>query len=210
MNKRPRGGQSNKDLLSAKIPLTQLPPINLENKRPVRTTFRLSKAGSEALEFVSKYHKIRFKEAIENLCQKFLTKEVVSLVASLEIKNDLLFRKTYVLSQGSLEALNKASKEYKVPRDVVLDRSLILFQLLVEEESTNKKEKREKALKLIRECTSTLYDYEKKLKDILGSDDPVIHRFGFSIVILDNLKSAIEFNLKEDNPIDPEDMSQSC
>jgi hypothetical protein len=42
----------------------------------------------------------------------------------------------------------------------------------------------------------------------LGDDDPISNRFGFITILAMNLQSAIEHELKEGTPIDPDDYSQ--
>jgi hypothetical protein len=106
--------------------------------------------------------------------------------------------------------LNQAAQKHKISRDILLDRILILYQLGLKDFIQKKQKGREEALRLIREWASTAHDFEVKLTKILGSDDPVVIRFGFVLVILNNLESAIECNLKDNKPIDPDDMGQGC
>lgn len=66
-----------------------------------------------------------------------------------------------------------------------------------------RKAKREEALKIITEFESQAGDVEDHLEKILDSDDPICSRFGVVMVVLMNLRSAIETNIDEEVPIDP-------
>src|SRR5262249_52967411 len=44
---------------------------------------------------------------------------------------------------------------------------------------------------------------------IFGDESPICTRFGSVMVVLENLRSAIEANMNEGVPIDPDDMSQA-
>jgi len=74
--------------------------------------------------------------------------------------------------------------------------------------------KTEKALKIIDEFSSQAAAVEKHLEEIFGGPspkifedhDPICSRFGYVMVILGNLCAAIESNISEGVPIDPDDL----
>jgi hypothetical protein len=211
MKKKTEGHQPKEAPPSAGTQMTQLSPINLEDKRSVRTTFKLSKQGSEALEAISKDNNISFKETIDMLCQKFLTIDVISRMRKIDVKRELAVRKTYVISKGSLRTLNQISQKNGISRDSLLDWTLVMFEIMQTAVIGKIKKGHEEALKIVDQCRSALSAYEKKLKGVLTiPEDPILNRFGLVLVVLDNLQMAIEANLKENKGIDPEDMSQSC
>ena len=67
----------------------------------------------------------------------------------------------------------------------------------------------EKALKLVAKVHSEASKTETKLKELLGINHPIVSRFSYIMVILENLDSTIEANVEDGVPIDPDDFSQS-
>jgi hypothetical protein len=64
-----------------------------------------------------------------------------------------------------------------------------------------------KASNVLSEFLSQAYDVEKRLQKI-ENDGPISYRFSSAMIILENLHSAIEANINEDVPIDPDDWAQ--
>ncbi len=229
MKKRTRKQQPRVTRASKEKPPSPTYPADLADRQSVRTTFRFSKAGSEALKSLAKHHGVTFKDVFGNLCATILADKyaqdtekassppkdsLLYKVARVAKKEDTkttdhLVRKTQVISRGALRVLKEISKEYQIPRDLLVDWSLIVIRELVKE-ATQKREKTYKeALRVIPVLTSKADTVADNLRDILQLDDPIIARFGLVVTILNNLCSAIESNLEKGTLIDPDDMSQT-
>lgn len=123
---------------------------------------------------------------------------------------DRSVRKTLVISKESLGRLNKISKTFNIPRDLLVETLVRNVESGLKRSMEEKKKQHKKALEIIHnKFWSKAEEIEGELKEFLKDDDPILERFGIVIVIIMNLCSAIENELKEGTPIDPDDFSQS-
>lgn len=181
----------------------------------VRTTFRLTEEGSEALNRLAENHKIKPKLLIQ-LCAAIDTrdskpKEGTLIYSVLKSAKDITFsdldrsvRKTLVVSKESLGRLNKISKTFNIPRDLLVETLALNVESGLKRSMEEQKKQHKKALEIINKFWSKAEEIEKELKEFLKDDDPILERFGIAIVIIMNLCSAIESELEEGTPIDPD------
>ena len=186
--------------------------INYTDRQSVRTSFRLSEAGIDALKWLAKHHGITAKDVFDKFCQDSVI-EIYADMAS-KTRDDQTppkksVRKTLVISKGALKTLNDFSNKNQISRDELVDSSLIFLQLVTKEMLKKEHENNPRALEIISEFIAQADSVEEKLQEILVSYNPILTRFGAVIVILDCLQSTIESNLKDGTPIDPDDFSQS-
>ncbi len=186
----------------------------------VRTTFRLTKEGSEAMNRLAKNYGLKPKSLIQ-LCVTIDTrdskpKEGTFMYSVLKSAKDITFsdldrsvRKTLVISKESLGRLNKISKTFNIPRDLLVETLVRNVESGLKRSMEEKKKQHKKALEIINKFWSKAEEIEKELKKFLKDDDPILERFGIVIVIIMNLCTAIESELKEGTPINPDDFSQS-
>ena len=189
--------------------------INYTDRQSVRTSFRLSEAGKDALKWLAKHHGITAKDVFDKFCQDSVI-EIYADMAS-KTRNDQTppknsVRKTLVISKGALKTLKtlkEFSKKHKIRRDEIVDFSLIFLQSVTKQVLEKEQENNPRALEIISQFITQADSVEEKLQEILVSN-PILDRFSSVMIILENLRSAIESNLKEGTPIDPDDFSQSC
>jgi hypothetical protein len=209
---------------------------DLKDRESVRTTFKISTLSAETIKVLAKHHGIRFKEVFDNLCAQFLKERLMEKISDKseldqapllqqlaylveqqiaqkpdqynEQKKDLV-RKSQVVSRGALRTLNEVSKEYKIPRDLLVDWSLAIMRTRFDDDIETTQEQYEQAEEMIAGFIATgnrLYD---DLDDLLEANDPLLARFDYPMIMLDNLLLAIKAYLKDGTPIDPDDFGQA-
>ncbi len=191
--------------------LDRVSKTSLSEKQSVRTTFKLSEGSNNAIEWLIKTNNLKPKEVFDLICSN---ENLVALAIEAAQKNGegsstKQTRKTFVISKRVLRLLNKYSEKHKLSRDLVVENLVLLFKALLEKHAEEEKQREEKALTIISDFWSKAESVEKQLKDLLDDDSPILDRFGYVIVLLMNLTSAIESKLSDDVPIDPDDMNQS-
>jgi len=184
---------------------------SLSAKQSVRTTFRLSESGSDAIDWLIKTNSLKPKEVFDLICSN---ESLVEFAIEATKKNKKSgstnrTRKTFVISKRVLRLLNKLSEEQEVSRDLIVENLILLFRALLEKHSEEEKKKEEKAHAIISDFWGRAEEVEKQLKELLDDDSPILDRFGLVVVVIMNLALAIESKLSDDVPIDPDDMSQS-
>lgn len=191
--------------------LDRVSKTSLSEKQSVRTTFKLSESSNNAIDWLISTHGLKPKEMFDLICANEKLVDLAIKEASKDAKSSpqTQTRKTFVISKRVLRTLNKCAREHQVSRDSIVDSLILIFQVLLEKQVKDEKQQEEKALPIISDFWSKAESVEKQLKDLLDDDSPILDRFGYVIVLLMNLVSAIESKLSNGTPIDPDDMSQS-
>jgi predicted DNA-binding protein YlxM (UPF0122 family) len=183
-----------------------------KEEKSVRATFQMSKEGCESLKWIKRYYGTSMKIIISLAIIKFIPKiigrsdlERIS-EASEKIAPSQKVQKTMVLTNAALDKLNNVAKQYKIPRDTIINHIVQIIKILAERESKAQQEKHEAAKKLIDDFWQKAEQVEEDLIQLCGEDDPISWRFGKAVVILMNLSIAIGEELEKGTPVDPEDM----
>ena len=187
---------------------------DLRDRQSVRTTFNMSEKANDALNWLAKNYHITFKEVIDSLCLELSSEpkenHFLDIVAEVAKKIDSKSlgkstRKTQVISKKSLCILKDLSKKHSIQRDLLIELSILLFKAQIEENIEKKREKHKEAGNRFSKFLAKAEAFEKELKKLLGDDDPIIMRFGIAMQIIYNLSYAIEDELKDGTPIDPDE-----
>lgn len=179
-----------------------------EDRRSKRTTFKLTKESSKNLKNWAQEDGIKIKDQFEilsNLYEVLTEMETGSpgqvmidfLKGTEELK--LSVRKTYVVSEGSLDLIKKESRKRRVSRDIFLEtliRSYMALRSLKSKNLMESKENHPKAYEIIKSFSRHADQTEGNLQGILAANDPILERFGIVQVILMNLLSDIEEELE--------------
>jgi len=191
--------------------LDRVSKTSLSEKQSVRTTFKLSESSNNAIDWLITTNNLKPKELFDLMCSNENLVDFAIEAAQKNRKNSSTkqTRKTFVISKRVLRLLNRYSERHKLSRDSIVENLILLFKALLEKHAEEEKQREEKALTIISDFYSKAESVEKQLKDLLDDDNPILDRFGYVIVLLMNLSSAIESKLSNDVPIDPDDMSQS-
>lgn len=181
---------------------------NLLERQSARTTFRMSEAVSDILDSLIEDNSIKPKEIFELMCSNENLLQIAVDVTKKDRKEDSGkgIRKTFVISKGALRILSRSSKKEIIPRDQLVETLIVLFKTLLEKQAVDQKENNKKASRIVSDLWSEAEEVEGKLKEFLDDDDPILDRISMVIVVIQNLSSAIEANLSEDIPIDPDEL----
>lgn len=189
---------------------------DLSNRQSVRTTFKLNQKAYDDIVWLANHHNITLKDVFDALCSKLESSQeddtLIKMVAKATRLNAFnssvgAIRKTHVITKNSLKILDELSKEYQIPRDALVENSILAYKSIIDANLQKTHENHKKALNIVSELWSHMEDVERQLKKLLG-DDPIVTRFGYFIILAMNLHSAIEHELKDGTPIDSNDFSQ--
>jgi hypothetical protein len=180
-----------------------------DSGKSVRTSFSLSEEAIEELEILGKQidkntgkrktNKVIFNE----LCHEDVLRNYNNfqhIVASK--KSEPLFRKSFVISQGTLSNINSYSRKAKISRDSLIE-SIIMAQ---QQQQINKK-KRVSAFMaefdaILIKMTHLRDDLENK--DILNykHDYEICDIFDIITDFMETFKESLQLHIKNDIPID--------
>lgn len=182
-----------------------------------RTTFRITEEANEAMDWLAEHYGTALKSLIDILCLNIPPEsngelgENTFLSSVVKHSQDIDFkalnrsvRRTMVVSNKSLKVLNSISKKAKIPRDFLVDKGVLLLKGIVEFSKEEEKKKHTKAFDMIDEFYKNADTLQGRLIEMLGDEDPIVQRFGYVTVLIDNLHSAIKAEIDKGEPIDPD------
>ncbi|CAB5083321.1 hypothetical protein D3OALGA1CA_3411 [Olavius algarvensis associated proteobacterium Delta 3] len=168
----------------------------LRGHQSVRATFRLSEACINAISILSAQLGIKQKSVFDHLLEDAqVLKSMANELGSTIFDDHERIRKTFVISRRSLSYLDTISREYKAPRDALVEFSIRrLFPIV-----TSERRKHEKRKELLSDISNHVADGEKllsKAAKMVGKNDPVVYKLKSVISayknVLDDIGSFIE------------------
>jgi len=145
----------------------------LRGKQSVRATFKLPERTIDAISIVATHLGIKQKSLFDHLLEDLQALDTIAREVH-EAKQELRSRrqKTFVMSRNTLSSLEKISRDFGIPRDILVDYSIQRLMPIIERE----REKHKKRKVIAEELVNHFKEGEKILKKTrraLGDDDPV-------------------------------------
>ncbi|MGB5984799.1 MAG: hypothetical protein WBG37_05790 [Desulfobacterales bacterium] len=143
----------------------------LQNRQSVRATFKLSADCIDALSIVATHMGIRQKSLFDHLVEDL---ELLNSMA-LEMKShswepQFGIQKTYVISRGSLSALNQIAKTHGVPRDALIELSVRRLIPIIAQQQQDYAERKKVLDKLNRHYAAGV-KIKSQVDRLFGRDD---------------------------------------
>ena len=165
---------------------------DLRGRQSVRATFKLSEKAIRAISILSEQLGIKQKSLFDHLMEDM---ETLHLIAENLQNNKTLspvrVQKTYVVSRRSLSCLERVSKDYKTPRDALIESSVKRLLPLIAQER-EKHLKRKKILEDVKEYLKKGDTLLKKAGEDLGDEDPVYESLALALMSLNNTYVQIQ------------------
>lgn len=187
---------------------------SIADKQSVRTTFKLSDKGINALNEILETNNLKPKEFFDFICFDEIIDSVLAYKSMpkkdiYENLSEQQLRKTFVISKGALRMFNEKSKELELSRNFMVERIILTYKVLFENIAENEKKKDEESLLIMSDFMEKVYEVEDKLRSLHTEDSSILKRFSFGVVVMECLKSAIKSKVENGVPIAPDDINQS-
>ena len=160
--------------------------LDLRGRQSVRATFRLSEACIDAISILSAQLGIKQKSIFDHLMENAqVLKNMARDLENTEFDRHERIQKTFVLSRRSLSLLDMISSEHNAPRDALVEYSVRRLLPIIAKERI----KHEKRKDLLAEISNHFAKGEKllaKADEMLGSDDPIVHKLQTAMSVYKN------------------------
>lgn len=174
------------------VALLQPSSSDLRGRQSVRATFRLSERAIEVLSVVSVHLGIKQKSLFDHLIEDT---EALSHIAGEIVPRGHDFKdrvqKTFVLSRRTLACLERISKAFDAPRDILVERSIQRLLPLIDQER-EKHEKHKEVEKALREYLKDGRKILDRTRESLGEDDPIYEKTEEAIETLANAHRFVD------------------
>ena len=168
------------------ISLPRPTTLDLRGRQSVRATFRLSEACIDAISILSAQLGIKQKSIFDHLMENAqVLKNMARDLENTEFDRHERIQKTFVISRRSLSFLDMISSEHNAPRDALVEYSVRRLLPIIAKERI----KHEKRKDLLAEISNHFAKGEKllaKADEMLGSDDPIVHKLQTAMSVYKN------------------------
>lgn len=171
--------------------LPQPSPRDLRGRQSVRATFKLSAKAIEALSIVSVHLGIKQKSLFDHLIEDAQSlKHIARELESEKFQRLRRIQKTFVISRKTLSCLDETSKQFKAPRDALVEYSIQRLLPVIAQERDRHQSRKEILKDLNRYLADGLKILQKSGK-LLGEDDPVFLKLELPMKTLLNAQRNI-------------------
>lgn len=158
------------------IDLPQPDATDLRGRQSVRATFKLSARAIEALNIVAVHLGIKQKSLFDHLIEDIQALNLIAKEVEAEAFKSLSrVQKTFVISRRTLMCLDEISRQFRAPRDALVEYSIQRLLPVIQRE----REKHRRRKRLMAEIDRHYQEGLKLLEQsvaLLGEDDPVAAR----------------------------------
>lgn len=158
------------------VDLPQPEASDLRGRQSVRATFKLSARAIEALSIVAVHLGIKQKSLFDHLIEDVQTLNVIAReIESEEFRSLDRVQKTFVISRRTLTSLDEISRQFKAPRDALVEYSIQRLLPVIQRER-DKHRRRKKLMAEIEQHYQGGMRLMEQAAALLGEDDPVATR----------------------------------
>ncbi len=184
---------------------------DLRGRQSVRATFRLTEGCIDAISIVAAHLGIKQKSLFDHLVEDSRSLNAIAReIQNVKIRTPSRIQKTFVISRKSLLSLDKVSKNFNAPRDVLVELSVkrLLPIIAMERE---KHQRRKQTLDDITRHFQAGIKLLHQIKDQLGDDDPIHLKLESVMKVYENAYLNIENFINKGKIIEdfePENLEQ--
>jgi hypothetical protein len=165
---------------------------DLRGRQSVRATFRLTAGCIDAISIVAAHLGIKQKSLFDHLVEDSRSLNAIAReIRNIKLTPPSRIQKTFVISRKSLSSLDKVSKNFNAPRDVLVELSVkrLLPIIAMEREKHHKRKQTLAAIARHFKAGTTLLN---QLKDQLGDEDPICLKLKTVMKVYENAYLNIE------------------
>lgn len=155
------------------LQITDEAASRLRGRQSVRTTFRLSERSINALSVLAGQLQIKQKSLFDHLVEDLQALKAIAQEAESFPVEEPRVAKTYVISRQTLENLERISRAYNAPRDMLVEVTIERILPLIEQEKEKHARRSQFARRLgvlAQQCDELLDQAAAEL----GEDDPLV------------------------------------
>ncbi|MEE8429776.1 MAG: hypothetical protein V3S16_00830 [Candidatus Desulfatibia sp.] len=174
------------------ISLPRTSTSDLRGRQSVRATFRLTVGCIDAISIVAAHLGIKQKSLFDHLVEDTSSlRSIAREIQHVKTTRQSRVQKTFVISRKSLSSLDKVSKNFDTPRDALVEYSVQRLLPIIARER-EKHEQRKKVLGGIANHYKEGERLLKRIRDLLGVEDPVYNKLEAAMRVYENAYSSIE------------------
>ncbi len=176
--------------------------FDLRSKQSVRATFKLTRKAIDSLGLVALHMGIKQKSLFDHIIEDAATlKELARQIQIQKFKKKTRVQKTYVLSRKTIDILSAISDTYDLPRDALVEYSIMQLESVILAEKENHKKRKRLFNEVLKHFDQGRMIFSKSL-ELLGENDPFCKKLENALLSYSKEKKDIESFLKKSKPLE--------
>jgi len=175
---------------------------DLRGRQSVRATFKLTEGCIDAISIVAAHLGIKQKSLFDHLVEDASSlSSIAREIQHVKLAKQGRIQKTFVISRRSLLFLEKISKNYDAPRDALVEYFVQRLLPII----ANEREKHNKRKEVLGEIENHFKKGKKllkKMRDLLGVDDPIYQKLEPVMMVYEKAYNNIEFFVEKGKTIE--------
>jgi len=175
---------------------------DLRGRQSVRATFKLTEGCIDAISIVAAHLGIKQKSLFDHLVEDASSlSSIAREIQHVKLAKQGRIQKTFVISRRSLSFLEKISKNYDAPRDALVEYFVQRLLPII----ANEREKHNKRKEVLGEIENHFKKGKKilkKMRDLLGVDDPIYQKLEPVMMVYEKAYNNIEFFVEKGKTIE--------
>jgi hypothetical protein len=175
---------------------------DLRGRQSVRATFKLTEGCIDAISIVAAHLGIKQKSLFDHLVEDASSlSSIAREIQHVKLAKQGRIQKTFVISRRSLSSLEIISKNYGAPRDALVEYFVQRLLPII----ANEREKHNKRKEVLGEIENHFKKGKKllkKMRDLLGVDDPIYQKLEPVMMVYEKAYNNIEFFIEKGKTIE--------
>jgi hypothetical protein len=166
---------------STSLKLPKMTSSALKGKQSVRTSFKLSDACIQAINIVSTQLGLKHRSLFDYLVEDTnALKAIAEDIGKIDNKQDEKNQKSYIISRETLKLIDDTCGDLNISRDTLIEHSVRRLLPIIEKEIRNHR-RRKDMLEMVNKHYTDGSLVLNKIKDSVGTDDPIYRAFKNSV-----------------------------
>ncbi len=170
---------------------------DLRGRQSVRATFKLTEGCIDAISIVAAHLGIKQKSLFDHLVEDNSSlSSIAREIQDVKLAKQGRIQKTFVISRRSLSSLEKISQNCDAPRDALVEYFVKRLLPII----ANEREKHNKRKDMLGEIENHFKKGNKllkKMRDLLGVDDPIYQKLEPVMMVYEKAFNDIDFFIKK-------------
>jgi len=182
---------------------------DLRTAKTVRTTFKLTDASVEAIEYL-KQNILMSKKGLFSLIADSLTREskhndkiLKAAKSSDSNQNKENLRKTFAVEKRAVSIFNKTAKQFNISRDSIINSALITLHVTLENSKKQEKENAKHAREALEKVDNAINECNSKLRDLFRDDHCIVEGFDYASMYMGTFITAVDGYSETGESFDP-------
>jgi len=182
---------------------------DIRSAKSLRTTFKLTDASIEAIEYLKQNFPMS-KKGLLSLIADTLTAEskfsdaiIKDAKSSDSQQKKGYLRKTFAVEKRAVSIFNKTANQFNISRDSIINSALIALHFTLENSRKQNLQNAKLACKALEKVDNAIIECNSKLRDLFRDDHCIVEGFDYASMYMGTFITAVDGYSETGESFDP-------